>query len=209
MIDFRGRLARANNRQQAIQLYCCHELATRGIVGARSEVRLGGAYRDKDWDVAVTAGDEPLLAISCKSIMGNHGGTVPNRVDDLLGEAANVHRRWPNAVLGYLFMMSRVDESTASVRRRDNNLARGHAEEMLLASARADGARWFDRLARSAARAAGRTGPDDLPEKFEAVSCALIGFEAPAPFPIEYHPATSTPDGFFDLLAAIYCARFG
>lgn len=209
LVDFTTRQARANNRQRAIQQYCCEELGVRGVAGVTVEVCLRGAYRAKDWDVALTVGEEPLLAISCKSIIANHAGTVPNRVDDMLGEAANIHRRWPHAVLGYLFMMSRVDTSVASVRRRGQRIAGGHTEEALLVDARAAGARWFERLSTSVASASGRSGPDDLPEKFEAVSCALIGFDAGPPFPVEYHPATLSTDAFFDSLVATFGTRFG
>ena len=75
---------------------------------------MAGAYRTKKWDVGLVEKGKPVLGISCKSIVSNHGGTVPNRVDDMLGEAANVHRAYPKAVLGYLFMMSRIDESQAT-----------------------------------------------------------------------------------------------
>lgn len=42
-------------------------------------------------------------------------GTVPNRVDDLLGETVSLHRTFPQAVLGYLFMMSRRDEASRQI----------------------------------------------------------------------------------------------
>src|SRR4051794_20017968 len=111
MEEFRTRHPRASNRQEAIQLYCVAEIEKRGLHGADIEVPMPGYYREKKWDVGLLVGDEPRLAISCKSIVSNHGGTVPNRVDDMLGEAASLPRAFPRAVLGYLFMMSRRDES--------------------------------------------------------------------------------------------------
>src|SRR4051812_5922318 len=104
MVAFRERQARASNRQEAIQLYCCAELKRRGLDGAEIEVPMPARYRNKKWDVGLMVDGEPRLGISCKSIVSNHGGTVPNRVDDMLGEAVSLHRAYPKAVLGYLFM---------------------------------------------------------------------------------------------------------
>ncbi len=111
---FRARHPRASNRQEDIQLYCVQELTKRGLIGASIEVIMPGFYRAKAWDVGLIVDGEPRLGISCKSIISNHAGTVPNRVDDMLGEAVSLHRAHPRAVLGYLFMMSRLDESKAT-----------------------------------------------------------------------------------------------
>jgi hypothetical protein len=108
-----------------------------------------------------------------KSCISNHGGTVPNRVDDMLGEAVSLHRAFPEAVLGYLFMMSRVDESAATKKKTE---AAGGMMPERLAALQADGDRWFERLVTSVSQAAGRTGPDDFPEKFEVVSCSQVDF---------------------------------
>ncbi|MDQ1685221.1 MAG: hypothetical protein QOC82_1958 [Frankiaceae bacterium] len=209
MAAFRLRQARASDRQEAIQLYCCDELRARGLRAAEIEVPIAGAYRTKRWDVGMVIDSEPRLAISCKSIIANHGGTVPNRVDDMLGEAVNLHRRWPRAVIGYLFMMARVDESLASTRRRQHLRARGYPEDVILEEARESGGRWFARLGESVSQASGRESEADLPEMFEAVSCSLVGFEVSPLFPVEYHPSTPRPAEFFDILAETYTERFG
>lgn len=209
MAAFRLRQARASSRQEAIQLYCCEELAARGVPNTAIERRIEGSYRSKKWDVVATAADgEPRVAISCKSIISNHGGTVPNRIDDMLGEAVNVHRRWPRAVLGYLFMMSRVDESQAMLKTRARHVRAGRSNADIYARDIASGRTWFERLGDSVSRAAGRADAADVPERFEAVSCSLVGFEEGPPYPIEYHPATLTPDAFFDALARLYVERY-
>jgi Restriction endonuclease XhoI len=208
MEEFRLRHVRASTRQEAIQQFCCDELAARGLEGAFVEVNLSGAYRTKKWDVGLVVDDEPRLGISCKSIISNHGGTVPNRVDDMLGEAVNLHREWPDAVIGWLFMMSRVDESVAAIRKRAKATANGVPLAEIERKARADGDAWFERLGESVSRASGRVSRDDLPERFEAVSCSLLEFDRPPPFPVKYHPKTPDPDDFFDLLVAIYKSRF-
>jgi hypothetical protein len=209
--DFRSRHPRDSSRQREIQRFCVEELAKRGIVGAGVEVALPGAYRAKVWDVGLLdvnlISQEPQLAISCKSIISNHAGTVPNRIDDLLGEAVNLHRRFPKAVIGYLFMMSRIDESKAARERREK-LAATMSEEAILEAARANGDAWFAQLGESVSRAAGRDKVDELPERFEAVSCSLFDFDQPPPFPVQYHPQTDEPKDFFDRLVAIHQERF-
>lgn len=210
MRQFRLRHPRASNRQEPIQTYCCEELQTRGLLGARIEVTLPGAYRDKVWDVGrLSDSGQVTLGISCKSIISNHGGTVPNRIDDMLGEAVNLHRRWPSAVLGYLFMMARIDESVKQRTRRESHIQGGAFKDTLLDLARQNGDYWFGRLGDSVSRASGRTSAEDFPEKFEATSCSLLDFDLGEPYPVRYHPATPSPDAFFDQLVAIHRERFG
>ena len=47
-----------------------------------------------------------LLGISLKSILKNLGGTVPNRIDDLIGEAANAQLHSPEIVIGYVMIFN-------------------------------------------------------------------------------------------------------
>jgi hypothetical protein len=201
---FRGRSPQAGNRQIGIQLYCVSELARRGIPDAKPEVLMPGRYRDKMWDVGVIRDGEPLIAISCKSIMRNHPGTVPNRIDDLLGEAVSLHRDHPRAVLGWLFMMSRRDESKSESRRVERL---GGLTPELLMELHARGDAWYRRLIESVTRASDRAGPDDLPEKFEVVSCAQVDFDA-HPATIHYLPGAVETPVFFDRIAALYRERF-
>jgi len=201
---FKARHPQASNRQEAVQLYCCAELERRGLTGVEIETDMPGAYRTKAWDVGRVVGGEPTLGISCKSIISNHPGTVPNRVDDMLGEAANLHRRFPKAVLGYLFMMGRVDEGR-KVREKTERLGGMTAARM--AQLQADGDVWFERLVDSVSRAAGRGGPEDFPEKFEVVSCSQVDFMC-EPYEIVVHEAGLSPDQFFDRLAEIHRERF-
>jgi hypothetical protein len=205
MHEFRKRHARASNRQEAIQIYCCYELDRRGIHDAEIEVLMPGYYREKRWDVGLIEDDEPRLGISCKSIISNHAGTVPNRVDDMLGEAVSLHRAYPDAVLGYLFMMSRRDESAAT-ERKTREL--GGLTRQRLRKLHDDADYWFERLVESVSRASGRSGPRDLPEKFEVVSCSQIDFDL-NPYGVVVHEGALSPDDFFDELVAIYDERFG
>jgi len=201
---FKEKSPRASNRQEAIQLYCCVELEKRGLTDVKIETDMPGAYRTKKWDVGRVVDGEPTLGISCKSIISNHAGTVPNRVDDMLGEAANLHRIFPGAVLGYLFMMSRVDESKDTKKKTEKL---GGMTPERLEKLRQDGDMWFERLVESVNRASNRTGPDDYREKFEAVSCSQADFMC-EPYEVVVHEGGLSPDAFFDRLAEIHRERF-
>jgi hypothetical protein len=202
---FRDMHARASNRQEAIQRYCCLELEKRGLDGVEIEVRMPGFYRDKAWDVGLMVDGEPRLGISCKSIISNHGGTVPNRVDDMLGEAVSLHRAYPKAVLGYLFMMSRRDESKKTQERTQKlgGLTDARRREL-----QQDAEKWFEKLVESVTTATSRRSPDDWLEKFEAVSCSQIDFHV-TPFGVVVHRGALSPEAMFDRLVAIYRERFG
>jgi hypothetical protein len=87
------RKATSTVRLQKLGEYCLAQLARRGLPDAGLERVLPGGGRSKQWDVAWMHHDTYRLAISLKSILSNLSGTVPNRIDDLIGEAANA--RWP------------------------------------------------------------------------------------------------------------------
>lgn len=201
---FRAMHPRASNRQEAIQEYCCLELEKRGLAGVEIEVPMPGFYREKKWDVGLIVDGEPRLGISCKSIVSNHGGTVPNRVDDMLGEAVSLHRAYPKAVLGYLFMMSRRDES---VKTENRTKALGGLTAARKLELQEDADRWFERLVESVSSAAGRKSSSDWLEKFEAVSCSQIDFDR-TPYGVVVHRGALSPEAMFDRLVAIYRERF-
>jgi hypothetical protein len=205
MRAFRERHPQNSRRQEPIQVYCCEQLAQRGLEGAEIEVPMPGRYREKSWDVGLIVDAEVRLGISCKSIISNHNGTVPNRVDDMLGEAVSLHRAYPRAVLGYLFMMARRDESKKT---REQTERLGGLTPARMEALHDTADYWFERLVESVTRASGRTGPDDLPEKFEVVSCSQIDFDL-NPFGVVIHEGALSPDAFFDRLVEIYGERFG
>ena len=55
------------------------------------------------------------LGPSLKSLLKNLGGTVPNRIDDLIGEVANAQLHSPEIVIGYV-MIFNVQEDAYSPR---------------------------------------------------------------------------------------------
>jgi hypothetical protein len=106
------------NRLSLLSQYCIAELKSYGLdevrEGDANEVRIPGLSRIKDWDVAYVMAGKPRLLISLKSILKNLAGTIPNRLDDLMGEAANVQQLSPEIVVGYIVL---VDEAGNSSRR--------------------------------------------------------------------------------------------
>ena len=101
-------------RLNRLASYCIQEFATRGLHGVRGgqadEVGIRGFGRQKDWDLAYVLADKPRLLVSRKSILRNLAGTVPNRLDDLMGEAANVQQLQPEVVIGYVVIMDQAED---------------------------------------------------------------------------------------------------
>ncbi len=96
--------------------------------GKANEVGIRGLGRQKDWDLAYVLAGKPRLLISLKSILKNLSGVVPNRLDDLMGEAANVQQLSPEIVIGYVVLM---DEKEDSVRRAGDGTWSDHFEANL------------------------------------------------------------------------------
>lgn len=202
LTEYRTRQARDSGRMRVVQAWCCEELAARGIADVEVEVRCSGAYRAKNWDVALVENGEVTLAISTKTLVSNHGGSIPNRIDDMIGEAANLHRLHPNAVLGYLAFMHIEDESAAFKKR----MASSADPTGLVKVNRAAAKVWYDRWVQAVTAASGRQTSTDPCETWEAASVQLIDLDDPV------HPLAARPldtDAFFDRLVLVYRQRFG
>lgn len=115
-------------RLSGLAQYCAEELARRGLAGADTEVLVPGGGRDKYWDVAWSLHGKPRLVISLKSILKNLAGTVPNRIDDLMGEVTNVQMYSPEIVAGYVMVF---DGSSDVVTDRRAAGWAGHLRERL------------------------------------------------------------------------------
>jgi len=96
--------AQSTSRLKTLAAYCVQELEARGLKGAGPERPIPGAGRTKDWDVGWGFDGKYRLAVSLKSILKNLPGTVPNRIDDLMGEAANIQLYSPEIVTGYVMV---------------------------------------------------------------------------------------------------------
>lgn len=119
--DLLSRKTQDPNRLTLLAEYCIEALKRYGLdevrEGDASEINIPGLARKKDWDVAYIMAGRPRLLISLKSILKNLAGTVPNRLDDLMGEAANVQQLAPEIVVGYVVIVDEVGNS----QRRDGS----------------------------------------------------------------------------------------
>lgn len=102
--DLLRRQTQDPGRLYLLARFCIETFEREGLQGVRggkaNEVGIRGLGRQKDWDLAYVLAGKPRLLISLKSILKNLAGTVPNRLDDLMGEAANVQQLSPEIVIG-------------------------------------------------------------------------------------------------------------
>lgn len=134
---------------------CINGLATRGLPGAVAEAKIDGGGRPKDWDVGWAWGGKYRLVLSLKSILSNLAGTVPNRIDDLMGETANVQLYSPEVVTGYVMIID--------VGQRNQ---------------RQDGGTWCGVLEERLSRLGVRRAPYWTPSTFESFSIIRVDFRA-------------------------------
>jgi hypothetical protein len=102
--------AQSPQRLALLSEFCIEQLAERGLRGAFREQAIPGAGRKKAWDVGWNYDGKFRLGISLKSLLKNLAGTVPNRIDDLMGEAANVQLRSPEIVCGYVMIFNVAED---------------------------------------------------------------------------------------------------
>jgi hypothetical protein len=112
--DLLTRPTQDSGRLNKLADFCIVEFAKHGLKGVRGgqadEVGIRGFGRQKDWDLAFVLAEKPRLLVSLKSILKNLAGTVPNRLDDLMGEAANVQQLQPEVVIGYVVIMDEAED---------------------------------------------------------------------------------------------------
>src|SRR5271156_1328022 len=94
--DLLSRPTQDSGRLNVLAQYCIEAFERAGLPGVQGgkarEVGIRGLGRQKDWDLAYVLAGKPRLLVSLKSILKNLAGTAPNRLDDLMGEAANVQQ---------------------------------------------------------------------------------------------------------------------
>ena len=126
--DLFARKTQDSGRLNKLATFCIEEFARHGLSGVRGgqadEVGIRGFGRQKDWDLAFVLAEKPRLLISLKSILKNFSGTVPNRLDDLMGEAANVQQLQPEVVIGYVVIMDVAEDHV----RKDGTMWSDHFE---------------------------------------------------------------------------------
>lgn len=135
---------------------CIAGLAVRGLKGAVAEAVIPAGGRDKAWDVAWAWGGKYRLVLSLKSILKNLGGTVPNRIDDAMGETASIQLYSPEVVTGYVMLFDIATDTKPTKH----------------------GGTWLDHLSDKLGLLSGRRAPYWSPGTFEAHSIIAVDFSA-------------------------------
>ena len=125
------RKATSTARLDMLADFCVQELTRRGLREVEKEASVPGGGREKRWDVAWRYDGKYRLGLSLKSLLKNLGGTVPNRIDDLIGEVANAQLHSPEIEIGYV-MIFNVQEDAFSPRHRSTwaNLLRARLDSL-------------------------------------------------------------------------------
>ena len=108
------RKATSTTRLDVLADFCVQELTSRGLNGVEKEASIPGAGRQKKWDVAWRYDGKYRLGISLKSLLRNLGGTVPNRIDDMIGEVTNAQLHSPEIVIGYIMIFNMAEDSRST-----------------------------------------------------------------------------------------------
>lgn len=143
--------------------FCSLELSARGLPPALlhppteprpgpRRVHLSGGYIDKEVDVCLNVPNTPLLAISVKSQMSSIVKNTMNRFEEYVGDATNLHTRYPMLVVGFMMVVPVHDETFRN----------GQPTEGLL------------RIARLLENANDRIRQTDPPGSYEATALVLV-----------------------------------
>ena len=173
--------ATSTKRLDSLADFCVQELTRRGLSGVQKEVEIPGAGRDKNWDVAWSYDGKHRLGISLKSLLKNLGGTVPNRIDDLIGEVANAQLYSPEIVIGYVMIFNVAEDQ----------LSPKH------------GSTWFELLKNRLNSLSGRRAPSWTTGTVEDFVLVEVDFRQSA----SSVSASQSFDAFFDTLAEQVAAR--
>lgn len=168
--------------------------ATKRIRGAAAKrpkrLRVLGAYMPKEVDVAIVPPNSgPLLAVSCKSQMSSIVKNTINRFEEYVGDATNLHTRFPMLVFGFLMLVPVVAETWSGARPTDG----------------------LKRIAALLERANARQRSDEPPGGYDASALLFVDFDPAVPRVMPY-PDPKTQSGlriesFFDRLAQLYFER--
>jgi hypothetical protein len=150
-----------------------------------------GAYMPKEIDVAlVPPYSGPLLAVSVKSQMTSIAKNATNRFEEYIGDATNLHSRFPMLVFGFVMMLPVGNETIKAGKPTDT----------------------LTKIAALLERANGREKSDEPPGGYDASALILVDYSASPP---KLHPDFPDPktqsglriENFFDRLIQLYFSR--
>lgn len=185
----RGRLRTA--QQAALRDDLTRDLDAVAHEARRKRLRVLGGYLEKEIDVCLMVEDTgPLTAISVKSQMSSIAKNAINRFEEYVGDATNLHTRYPMLVLGFLLLVPVVEETYDRPNRRPRELLR--------------------RIRALLEQATGREDPWGAPGSYEASALAVVDFDQDPPVVLADFPEPGGSlriEAFFDRLVALYRRR--
>ncbi|MEQ9398333.1 MAG: hypothetical protein RJQ04_04110 [Longimicrobiales bacterium] len=153
-----------------------------------------GAYDRKELDVVLwTDTSGPLLGISLKASMSGLAKNINNRWEEMVGDAANLHSRFPMLSLGYFMVLPFVTPNGERVIGKN-----GRPTELGMT---------FVRKLRGVGH---RVSPTDLVSEYEHVALAAIDFDRDVPRLHRRFPARQSGvrvEDFFDRLVQTFRGR--
>lgn len=165
------------------------DLDTEVDAARRRRLRVLGGYMEKEIDVCYIVEDTgPLLAVSVKSQMSSIAKNTINRFEEYVGDATNLHTRYPMLVLGFLLLVP-VNEET---------FRGGEPTDALL------------RVTRLLEQAAGRVDPSGTPGSYEACALLVVDFASDPPVIHPDVPGKASPlriERLFQSLVELYRRR--
>ncbi|CAN5179932.1 hypothetical protein BH18ACT12_BH18ACT12_18480 [soil metagenome] len=183
--------------------YCAAELRAGGLpteyihppaerrTRSPRRLRILGGYMPKEIDVClIPPNSGPLLAISVKSQMSSIVKNTINRFEEYVGDATNLHTRFPMLVLGFLMLVPVANETFAGGKPTAG----------------------LTRIASLLERANARQKVNEPPGSYEASALLLVDFTSEPPrvvttFPNPRAQAALRIETFFDRLVTIYHER--
>jgi hypothetical protein len=183
-----------------LHYYCVEELVTRGLPRellhprhipekGRKRIKLLGGYMPKEVDVCLTVQDSgPLLAISVKSQMSSIVKNTINRFEEYVGDATNLHSRYPMLVLGFMMLVLVRDETYVSGQPTDG----------------------LQRIAALLERSNARRDVSEPVGSYEVSCLLLVDYGRTPPRLVSNFPPPNSSlriDNFFDKLLEIYRDR--
>jgi hypothetical protein len=165
----------------------------------RETRRVLGAYFPKELDVFVEGTSTgPLLGVSFKCMMSGIQKNVNNRWEELVGDASNLHSRYPMLSLGYVMVLPAVTRLTEGKTTRTERIIDEEGKPTPLArqiEAKLRGIR-------------GRQKPVELPTTYEEVALAVFDFGAKKPrLNTRFPSAELRIEPFYDRLVASFRDR--
>ena len=167
--------------------------------GLEHSVRILGGYVDKELDVSLQSNTSgPLLAISVKSQMSSIASNMKNRFEEYVGDATNLHTRFPLLVFGFLMVVPYAVYD-----------ASGNLLEQLI-DQNGQPTETAHRIKSMLQGVTGRIEPTSLPGAYEEAALLVLNFTTS---PVTVHPDFPEPasnlriDDFFDRLMSRYRQR--